>query len=240
MKALFPSTILVCLLPCNVPADANKDIQLGVEAVAGYRSGYDYRGFELAEDVIDFQIETEIALSNHTSLNIGSWYATENGEGDFDESAIFSHLRFEQTDKLTLGLSASYRHFGNSSSSLGTDFEDGIDIGTFANWQLHDDLIATAGAYYDFGAEAWYSNIETRWSKVISDKTYISFNTGISYVDDYYGRDGMNDAYGRLSVTHHLSDTVSITPYVGGSLLLDSSDAGDDQAYAGMWFEVRF
>ena len=240
MKSLFPLTILVCLLPSNVPADAGKEIQLGVEAVAGYRSGYDYRGFELAEDTIDFQIETEISLNNHTSLNIGSWYATENGQGDFDESAFFSHLRYKHTDQLTLGLSASYRNFGNSSSSLGTNFDDGIDIGTFANWQLHDDLIAAAGAYYDFGAEAWYGNLETRWSKVISNKTYISLNTGISYVDDYYGRDGMNDAYGRLSLTHHLSDTVSITPYIGGSILIDSDDTGDDQAYAGMWFEVRF
>lgn len=240
MKSLFPLTILSFLLPCNVPADVSKEIQLGVEAVAGYRSGYVYRGFELAESTIDFQVETEIALSNRTSLNLGSWYATENGKGDFDESAFFSHLRFKQTDQLTIGLSASYRHFGNFSSPLSAVFKDGVDVGTFASWQFNDDFNATAGAYYDFGAEAWYGNAETQWSKAISGKTFVSLNTGISYVDDYYGRDGMNDAYGRLSLTHHLSETVSITPYLGGSLLLDSSDAGDDQAFAGLWFEVRF
>lgn len=240
MKLLFPLTALICLLPGNVPANADQDIQLGVEAVAGYRSGYVYRGFELAKDTLDFQIETEIALNNHTSLNIGSWYASENGKGDFDESAIFSHLRLKQTDKLTIGISASYRHFGNSSSTLRANFESGLDVGTFASWQLHDDLIATAGAYYDFGAKAWYSKAEGQLSKVISNTTYISLNTGISYVDGYYGRDGMNDVYGRLSVTHHLSDTVSITPYVGGSILMDNNDPADDQAFAGMWFEVRF
>ncbi|MGB2403541.1 MAG: hypothetical protein ACPIA7_09045 [Akkermansiaceae bacterium] len=240
MKSLFSLTALVCLLPCNVPADANHEIQLGVEAVAGYRSGYIYRGFELAGETIDFQLETEIALNNHTALNIGSWYATETGKGEYDESALFSHLRVKQTEKLTLGLSATYRNFGNSSSLLNTNFDDGIDIGTFANWQLNEDLIATAGAYYDFGAAAWYVNAEAQWSKVISNKTYISLNTGASYVNDYYGRDGMNDAYGRLAVTHHLSDTVSITPYFGGSLPMNGSDTGDDQAYAGVWFEIRF
>ena len=135
MKSLFPLTILTFLLPCHLPADVSKEIQLGAEAVAGYRSGYVYRGFELAESTVDFQVETEIALSNRTSLNLGSWYATENGKGDFDESAFFSHLRFKQSDQLTIGLSASYRHFGNSSSPLSSVFKDGVDVGTFATWQ---------------------------------------------------------------------------------------------------------
>jgi hypothetical protein len=50
----------------------------------------------------------------------------------------------------------------------------------------------------------------------------------------------LNDAYGRLSLTHHISDTVSITPFVGGSILIDDDDEGDDQSFAGLWFEVRF
>jgi hypothetical protein len=50
----------------------------------------------------------------------------------------------------------------------------------------------------------------------------------------------MNDVYGRVSFTYHISETVSITPFVGGSVLLDDQDAGDDQAYGGVWFEVRF
>jgi len=240
MKFLFPLIILALSLPFHRTAHAEQEIQYGIEAVTGYRSGYIYRGFELAESTLDFQIEAEIAINDHTFLSIGSWYATETGDGDFDEVAAFTHLRFEKTDQLTIGLSATYRNYGNSSSPIATLFEDGVDLGAFATWQLNKDLNATAGFYYDTGAEAWYGHAETNWSKPLSDKSFFSLKTGISYVDDYYGRDGMNDAYGRLSLTYHISDTVSITPFLGGSVLLDNNDTGDDEAFGGIWFEVRF
>lgn len=239
MKVFVPLTLSLCLA-CPIAADLREEIDWGVEAVTGYRSAYVYRGFELSESTMDFQVEAELALNNDTFLSIGSWYATESGDGDYDESAVFAHLTWQQNDQLTLGLSATYREFNNPASPLSVIFEDGVDLGGFATWNFNDDFSATAGAYYDFGAEAWYGNAETRWSKALSSKTFLSLNTGVSYVDDYYGRDGLNDAYGRLSLTHHLSDTVSITPFIGGSVLLDDEDSGDDQTFAGMWFEVRF
>lgn len=240
MKAPFPLTILTLCIPCHVPADVSNQTQLGIEAVTGYRSGYIYRGFELSESTIDIQIETEINLSNDTSLGMGTWYAAENGGGDYDEYAFFSQLKHQYSDQLTIGLRASYRDFNHSNSPLSVAFEDGVDLGTFASWKFNNDLTATAGAYYDVGADAWYANAETEWSKAISEKTFISLITGLSYVNDYYERNGMNDAYGRLSLTHHISDTVSITPFVGGSILIDDDDEGDDQSFAGLWFEVRF
>lgn len=240
MKTILPIALISLFLPAQTQADVENDIQLGVEAVTGFRSSYVYRGFELAETTLDFQIEAEIALNDHTLLNVGAWYATETGRGDFDEAAFFTHLRFEKSDKLTLGLSATYRSFSHSKPPLSAAFDDGVDVGAFATWHFCRDFNATAGAYYDTGADAWYGHLETRWSKPLSDKAFFTLKTGVSYVNDYYGRDGLNDAYSRLSLTYHISDTVSVTPFVGGSVLLDSSDPGDDQAYGGLWFEVRF
>lgn len=240
MKAVLPLSVITLFLPCHVPADVTDETLLGVETVTGYRSGYVYRGFELSESTIDFQIETEVVISEHTSLGIGGWYASESGSGEYDEYAFFSQLNHQYSDQLTIGLRASYRDFNHSNSPLSVTFEDGVDIGTFASWRFSDDFNVTAGAYYDFGADAWYANAETEWSKAISSKTFISLTTGLSYVNDYYDRNGMNDAYGRLSLTHHISDTVSITPFVGGSLLIDDDDEGDDESFAGLWFEVRF
>ncbi|BDS08661.1 hypothetical protein NT6N_37010 [Oceaniferula spumae] len=240
MKYALPLALLVACLPAQLSADVENDIPLGIEAVTGFRSEYVYRGFTLAEDsVLDFQIEAEIALNDHTLLNVGGWYATETGRGDYDEAAGFAKLRFLKSEKLTIGLSATYRSFNHSV------FEDGVDLGIFGTYEFCKDFGITAGAYYDTGAEAWYANVETNWSKTISDKAYFSLKTGVSYVNDYYGRDGINDVYSRLSLTYHISEAVSVTPFIGASLLIDDDSTvpgviNDDSAYGGIWFVVRF
>ncbi len=240
MKFIFPLTLLVCCFTSQLSADVENEIPLGVEAVTGFRSEYVYRGFTLAEDsVLDFQIEAEIALNDHTYLNIGGWYATETGRGDYDEAAFFTKLNFQQSDEFTIGLSATYRDFN------GSVFESGVDLGIYGIYQFNQDFNITAGAYHDFGAEASYAHLESNWSKSLSDKSYIALKTGVSYVNDYYGRDGINDLYARLSYTYHISDTVSITPFIGTSILIDDDSTtpgviNDDSTYGGLWFIVRF
>lgn len=234
MKITLPLTILALALPISASAEVENDIQWGFEGVTGYRSSYVYRGFELADDTLDFQLEAEIALSDQFVLNIGGWYGTETGEGDFEEAAGFINLRYLPTEYLTLGISGTYRDFSDSF------FQDGVDVGAFATWHFCRDFGITLGGNYDTGAEGWYGNLETRWSKPLSTKAFFALKTGVSAVNDYYGRDGMNDAYARASFTYNVSDTVSLTPFVGGSALLDSDDIGDNSVYGGIWFEVRF
>ena len=240
MKFLLPLTLLTCCLPSQLSADVENEFALGIEAVTGFRSEYVYRGFTLAEDsVFDFQIEAEIAINDHTYLNVGGWYATETGRGDFDESAIFTKLNFVKSDEFTIGLNATYRDFSASA------FESGVDFGIYGTYQFSKDFGLTSGAYYDFGADAWYANLEGNWSKALSDKSYVSLKVGVSYVNDYYGRDGINDIYARLSFTYHISETVSVTPFIGTSILIedDSTVPGilnDDTTFGGLWFVVRF
>lgn len=76
MKTLSSLTLLALCLPTSLTADVENDIPIGIEAVTGYRSAYVYRGFELAESTLDFQIEAEIAINNNTFINVGAWYAT--------------------------------------------------------------------------------------------------------------------------------------------------------------------
>ena len=232
--SLAITALALTTLPMSVSAEEKEEIQWGVEAVTGYRSDYIYRGFKLSESTLDFQLEAEFALSDTFSLNVGGWYATETGSGDFDEAAGFLHLRHQTTEHLTLGLSGVYRDFNNSI------FQEGVDVGAFGTWHFCRDFGITLGGSYDTGAEGWYGHLETNWTKALNDKTFFSLKTGVSAVDDYYARDGFNDVYGRASLTYNISDTVSITPFVGGSALLDSDDIGDDNAFGGIWFEVRF
>lgn len=227
-------SLFTIAVPLSASAEVENDIQLGIEAVTGYRSHYVYRGFELSESTLDFQLEAEISLTDSLAMNIGGWYASETGSGDFDEAAGFLKLHHQTTEHLTLGASATYRDFNKSL------FKDGVDVGAFATWDFCRGFGITLGGYYDTGAEGWYGNLESYWTKPLSTKAFFALKTGISAVDDYYGRDGFNDVYARASLTYNISDTVSITPFVGGSALLDSDDIGDDTAFGGVWFEVRF
>ncbi len=217
-----------------------EDIKYGIEAVTGFRSNYVQRGFEVAETTLDFQIETEVAINDDTFVNVGAWYATETGEGDFDEAAFFAHVRHEYSKQLAVGFSATYRNIDPSSDVFDPGFDDGVEAGFFSTWSFNKNLSATAGIYYDTAAEGLYANLEANYSRPISEKLFFSSKLGISAVDDYYGRNGLNDLYARLSLTYLVSDTVSITPFVGTSILLDDDDPGDSSTYAGLWFEVSF
>ncbi len=243
MKPSIKALLLAIILSHSLQAvQAQSDeLKFGIETVTGVRGSYNYRGFELADSTFDFQLETEVTINDNTFLNLGAWYATETGEGDFNESAIYARLRSTRSDSLDLGISTTYRDVDQGSERiLSTRIRDGLEIGTFATWYFNDNLSSTAGVYYDSGATGLYSNIELSYSQVISEKSFFSIKAGVSYVDGYYDRNGLNDAYARISVTYHISDTVSIAPFAGTSILLDNDDAGDDTNYLGLWFEVSF
>lgn len=105
--------------------------------------------------------------------------------------------------------------------------------------QSDDFWDSKAGVYYDNGNDVFYASVDLRWSKPISEKAFVSLENGVSYLSDYLGRDGINDYYGRLSLTYAMSDTASFTPFVGWSFQLDNSTASDS-VYGGVWFEFIF
>lgn len=232
MKTSVISTILA--FSFSPFAAAEMDIPYGIEAVTGVRSGYLYRGFKLADATIDFQVEGEIALSDDTFLNMGAWYLAES-DGDFAENGLFLDLRRSIGEKLILGGSVLYRHFDHPV------FDSGIDLGLSASYKINKEWDWKTTASYDFGADGLYASSDLRWSHIVSDNSFFSVLGGISVVDDYYGRDGLNDFYFRLSYTHALSDRVAITPFIGGSVVIeDEGYLAEDEAYAGFWFEVNF
>lgn len=226
------SSCLAASLCLPAWAEIENDIPLGIEAVTGFRTGYVYRGFELAKTSLDFQIEAEIALSNFDTISVGSWYLGE-GDGNFSETGAFVDYRHELDVKTVVGSSLTYRHFGSSI------LESGLDFGFFVTYQASDDWDGKAGTYYDFGNEAFYTALDIRWSKSISDSTFIALENGISYVNDYLARDGFNDLFGRFSLTYAVSDSVAFTPFVGWSIQLVDNTVSDF-IQGGLLFEVIF
>lgn len=227
--------ILACILPASaqtILAEETDEIPLGIEAVTGYRSEYIHRGFKQAADLMDFQVEAELALSDRLMLNAGGWFATELGNGDFDETATFIGIRHD-TEFLTLGIELTWRSIQSG------PFESGLDIAPYATWQFNDDFGITGGLAWDTGADGLYTFLEGNWSKPLGTSAFIAATTGISAVSDYYDRSGLNDLYARLSYTYAINRSVSVTPFLETSHPL-KSHGESTRAVAGIWFEVNF
>lgn len=215
-------------------AEIEDEIPLGIEAVTGIRSTYAYRGAKLADTLVDFQLEAEIVSGKGLVMNAGGWFSSESGGPGFSEFAAFLDVRLDINDLLTIGASTTYHDFDKAI------LRDGIDTGIFATFYATEDIDFTFGAYHDFGNDAWYVNSEASWSPRLGDDAYFGLMGGISWVDGFIGRSGMNDFYGRASLTYNINNAVSLTPFVGWSMLMDSSDPGDDEIFGGLWFEVIF
>jgi len=207
----------------------DSEVPYGVEIVTGYRSDYVYRGFSLADDLIEVQIGTEIALSDEWLIDLGGWYGS--GSRNFEEVSAAFGIRYDRDD-WDAGLNASWHGYQNSL------FQDGVDFGPSLNWRPSEDWRIGSGISYDTGPKGWYGNIEAQWSKPVGNSSFISILGGTSATSNYYGRSGLNDFYTRIGWTYGVNKSVAFTPFVGSSVPLYSD--GSTRLFAGLWFEVNF
>lgn len=232
LGALATSTLLTSAANPR-GASAETDIPYGIEAVTQYRSEYSYRGFTLAQDTLDAQLGASYAFDSTTYLNSAVWFGTEIGAGDFTEAGILADLRKDVAD-LTFSLSASYRSYSNSFMESGTNLEGAVIYHFNKSFDLSTRIA------YDTGAEGWYGNSGVDYYFRINDDSFLNIRAGASYVSSYYHRDGFNDAFGKLSYTYNINQSISVSPYVGTSVLLDSNDIGRDSLHGGIYFAVSF
>lgn len=225
MRHLLP-VLLLAASPVHAQSD---DLLYGAEAVVGYRTESIFRGFKLANDVLDVQLQTQIALSNEWLLDVGAYYAT--GSDEFEEATAFADLTFDR-ETWNAGLRFSARYFDHAL------FDSGLDAGPFLNLWINDDLRVGGFFTYDTGAEGTYASIETEWSKPLDEKSFVRVLAGVSRTNDYYDRSGMNDLYGRVSYSYEINRHIALTPYLGTSLPLTAE--ATPRLFAGVWFEVNF
>ena len=220
------------ILPAVAVAEVESSIPLGVEAVTGYRTEYIHRGMSLADDVIDFQLESGFALSDTWSICLRGWHDSGTASGAyFSETSGFAELRYDEKI-FSAGWALGYRSFS------GSQLSDGFETGPFCSWHASADLDVNAELRYDDGAGTWYAKAELSWSKPLDKKSFVSALAGISAVGDYYDREGLNDVFLRISYTYNVASNVSLTPFLGSSIGLD--EIAEDRGYAGVWFEVSF
>ena len=221
---------LFCAGVSLAPAQED-DIPLGIEAVAGFRSDYVYRGFNLAQTTMDFQVETELVISDALSLGTGGWVATQLDDG-FNERTGFIDLYANVFDEVTIGASGVYRAYDHDI------LKSGFDLTASLIWHPASDWSISAEVSRDFPSAGWYGELAGQWSRRLSDDAYLGMAMGISATDDYYGHSGLNDFNGRISLTYNINSMVSVTPFAGWSHELTTRDG--DELYGGLWFEISF
>lgn len=227
---LRPLSLLLTLSYATASAEIDRELTLGIETLSGLRSSYIDRGFKLAESTLEFQVESEVALGEGFSIPLAAWTIAESG-GDFSENAFSIGLQKDWED-FQISTFLDYRLFENSV------FEDGFDLGLAAKWFLSDDWDLGAEARYNVAAEGSYFALEAGYSKPLNEDFFLSAEGGVSATASYFDRSGLNDLYGRLSLTYNVNSFLSLSPFVGFSIALD--DDADDEGYAGVWLAVSF
>ena len=202
----------------------------GIEAVTGIRSDYVHRGFQLANSALDFQLETELTLSNETSLHFGLSQFSENGETSRKPRATETH-----TFSNTFNQGATVTYLNRQNSLL----NEGFDFGLFTRMDLNRDWRWLNELNFDLGVDGIWFRSALEWSTIITDEAFLVIEGGLSMVSGYLDRDGLNDFHTRISLTYALSDQISITPFLGTSFQIEDSSASDI-FYGGVWFEVIF
>lgn len=232
MKRLIGVGVLGSFLFAPASAEVETEIPFGIEAVTGIRSDFVHRGFQLADSALDFQLETELTLSNHTSLHFGLSHLTENG-GNFTETSGYFEITHNFSKCFLAGASVTYRDRRDSI------LDGGFDLGLFTSLDLHKDWRWRNELNFDLGVEGIWFRSAIEWSTVITEDAFLIVEGGLSAVSGYLDRDGLNDFHTRISLTYAISEQVSISPFLGSSIQIEDSSASD-LFYAGLWFEVIF
>ena len=215
----------------NSPQPTKAELKYGVEALTTWRSEYVYRGFELADNSMEFQLAGQVALSNTDTLDVGFYYGTASSDGDFSEAGAFIDFSRNIGD-LTYSSRLLLRDYTNSY------FKSGVDIGATVSWAMNDRVDLSSTLSYDTGAEGFYLEGVFSYYKELNEDAYFTVDTGLSAVANYYSRDGLNHGFAKMEFTYNINDAVSVSPYIKASLGID--DLAENHLMAGAYFAVSF
>lgn len=237
MKLIVAATLLSISILTSSAAEpaidkaADEEIKFGLEGLTTWRSEYLYRGFKLAGKSMEFQIAGQVALSNTETIDLGLYYDTATGDGDFTEAGTYIDFSKNIGD-LTYSAKLAGRDYSNS------PFKSGADIGGSVNWKINAAIDLTSTLAYDTGAKGAYAEIKASAYKELSTSSYLMFKTGVGATADYYDRSGLHHLFAQLEYTYNISENVSVSPFVGTSIGIH--DEAVNSLFGGMYFAVSF
>lgn len=203
---------------------------IGAEVSVGYDTDYMFRGVNLGQDLLWSDVNVSTSLSDGLDLGVGAWYANVADDAGNDELDIYAGLSTSMGD-MSVDLGATYYYYPDPTAGEGT-LEFGIGLGTSAG-----PIDLSLGLYYDIDLEAAYYEVGAATSFDLTDTMAVDVGGAIGNFDG----DTLTALTFTIGVPITLSDSASLSPYVGVNIPLDDyEDEFGDDIYSGLSLTVGF
>ena len=203
---------------------------IGAEVSVGYDTDYMFRGVNLGQDLLWSDVNVSTSLSDGLDLGVGAWYANVADDAGNDELDIYAGLSTSMGD-MSVELGATYYYYPDPTAGEGT-LEFGIGLGTSAG-----PIDLSLGLYYDIDLEAAYYEVGAATSFDLTDTMAVDVGGAIGNADG----DTLTALTFTIGVPITLSDSASLSPYVGVNIPLDDyEDEFGDDIYSGLSLTVGF
>ena len=203
---------------------------IGAEVSVGYDTDYLFRGVNLGQDLLWSDVNVSTSLSDGLDLGVGAWYANVADDAGNDELDIYAGLSTSMGD-MSVDLGATYYYYPDPTAGEGT-LEFGIGLGTSAG-----PIDLSLGLYYDIDLEAAYYEVGAATSFDLTDTMAVDVGGAIGNADG----DTLTALTFTIGVPITLSDSASLSPYVGVNIPLDDyEDEFGDDIYSGLSLTVGF
>ena len=186
---------------------------IGAEVSVGYDTDYMFRGVNLGQDLLWSDVNVSTSLSDGLDLGVGAWYANVADDAGNDELDIYAGLSTSMGD-MSVDLGATYYYYPDPTAGEGT-LEFGIGLGTSAG-----PIDLSLGLYYDIDLEAAYYEVGAATSFDLTDTMAVDVGGAIGNADG----DTLTALTFTIGVPITLSDSASLSPYVGVNIPLDDYD----------------
>ncbi len=227
-----------------LPTAGAEEVAFDASADVGFHSQYNFRGFKAGDwaPSISFKFTIPAGMDTDLAFDLGAWYV-DPIDDVYNEIGIYSYLVVPVAD-LRFRLGGIFFAFpdedwitGEFGAAVYYSLMDFVDL-ELAWWSdvkgkdYPQDKLGI-GHYAEFGV-----------SKSIPLKPWLNVGmlAGVSYAIDYYRSDGWNHAFATVSLPIAVSETITLTPYLAGTLALEGlKDAGEsDQLLGGIRLSFGF
>jgi len=201
----------------------------------GYESLHIFRGVDSAAD--ESIVWTSGTLTMDSASSIGFWYGT-GPNSVYEELDLVGSQRFA-FDWADLTLGVVWYHFPDDFADDSVDFS----VTLSRDYTLESGLVLTPAlaVVYNESAEGFYVQGGITATQPLTERLQIVAQGWVAGSSSYRQDDGLDNATLLVSAPFQLTESASLSPFIGASAALDAiDDTSDDELWGGVTLNVQF